>query len=103
MKKLIIFSIIICISCSFAMANEDEDIEVLLKGFDFSIIEKIWNSVKDYVEKAVAFLKEIGLYDKLIELLEKYGKPYVTQYCTSFKIPENVCTSIIDFLLKLIK
>ena len=103
MKKLLFFAIIFCISFSFAKTNENEDLEVLLKGIDYSIIEKIWITVKDYAGKAVEFLKQIGLYDKLIELLEKYGKPYVMQYCTSLKIPEKICTSIIEFLLELIK
>lgn len=105
MKKILFLITLTIISCAISL-NENqskEDLELLLKGFDFSMIETIWNSIKEYVDKAISFLKNIGLYEPMIEILEKYGKPLAILYCTSLTIPEFICSSIVDFLLEYIK
>ena len=104
MKKFIFLIILTIIVSTNIIENDDnEDLEILLKGFDFSMIEKIWNSIKEYVDKAIAFLKNIGLYEPIVEILEKYGKSLAIVYCTSLAIPEFICSSIIDFLIQYIK
>ena len=102
MKKIIFIVLLTIIICQFPI-NDNKNFEVILKGLDYQTIETIWNSIKEYVEKAIQFLKQIGLYDKIIEIIKTYGRPLAIQYCTSFAIPEPVCASIVDFLLQLLK
>ena len=102
MKKIILIILVINIVCYFSLENTAE-LEDSFKGLDFTIIEKIWNKMKIYIDKAVNFLKQIGLYDPIIANIQKYGRAYGMKYCISFKIPEGVCKDIIDILLKFIK
>ncbi len=101
MKKILFVILLSIIICSFPI-EKNEELENVLKGIDISIIEKIWNIIKTYIDKAIKFLKEIGLYDPIIKIIQKYGREYGIIYCTSFSIPEGICKDIIDFLLKLI-
>ena len=101
MKKIILIILVINIVCYFSLENTA--VEDSFKGLDFTIIEKIWNKMKIYIDKAVNFLKQIGLYDPIIANIQKYGRVYGMKYCISFKIPEGVCKDIIDILLKFIK
>ena len=102
MKKIIFFILLDVLVSSLPVKNKKE-LEELLERIDYTFIEKVWEFIKQYAEKAIKFLKEIGLYDPIIELLQKYGRTYGIQYCTTLKIPEGICTSIIDFLLQFIK
>ena len=101
--KTIIFFILLVIIVSSEPVIHNKELEDLLESIDYSTIETVWNFVKQYVDKAINFLKEIGLYGPLIDIIKEYGKIYGLQYCTSLKIPESICTSIIDFLLEYIK
>ena len=103
MKKILFLVLLTLIICELPNNDNNKEVEVILKGIDYQTIETIWNSIKEYVEKAVQFLKQIGLYDKIIEILKTYGRQFGINYCTSFAIPEPVCTSIIDFLLQFLK
>ena len=102
MKKIIFTILLVIIACSLPIKNNKE-LEELLERIDYSLIENVWEFIKQYAEKGIKFLKEIGLYDPIIEILQKYGRVYGMQYCTSLKIPEGICTSIIDFLLQYLK
>ena len=102
MKKFIFFIFLAVIVSSLTVQNKKE-LEELLERIDYTFIEKVWEFIKQYVDKAIKFLKEIGLYEPIIELLQEYGRTYGMQYCTSLKIPEGICTSIIDFLLQFVK
>ena len=102
MKKILFIILLTLIICELP-SNDNREFEVTLKGMDYQTIETIWNSIKEYVEKAIQFLKQIGLYDKIIEIIKTYGRPFAIQYCVSFAIPEQVCTSIVDFLLQFLK
>ena len=101
MKKLIFLLLIAMVFCSsIEEYNLDDDLEVILEGIN---VRKMWNQVKKYESKAKAFLKAIGIYDGLIKVLKTTGRYYGINYCTSKKIPQDICSSIVDFLLGLIK
>ena len=102
MKKILFIVLLTLIICEFN-SKDNKELEVILKEIDIQSIENIWNSIKEYVEKAIQFLKQIGLYEKIIEIIKTYGRTIAIQYCTSLLIPEPVCTSIIDFLLQFLK
>ena len=102
MNKIIFIFLLSIIACSFPVENNLQ-LEDFLKAFDYSMIEEIWDKIKIYVHKVVNFLKQIGLYDPIINIIQKYGRAYGMEYCTSFKIPERICKDIIDILLKVIQ
>ena len=102
MKQFLFIFLFSIIACSFPIENKAQ-LEDFLQAFDFSMIEKKWDKIKIYVHKVVNFLKQIGLYDPIINIIQKYGRAYGMQYCTSFKIPEGICKDIIDILLKVIQ
>ena len=100
MKK-ILFLVILAIALSATIDELNEDgIKDLIKKIPF---KKIWDNIKKHTKKAIAFLKQIGIYDNLIELLRTVEEYYGMKYCLSKNIPEVVCTSIIEFLKSLIK
>ena len=75
MKKVIFFILLAMIVSSLPVQNKKE-LEELLERIDYTFIEKVWEFIKQYADKAIKFLKEIGLYDPIIELLQEYGRTY---------------------------
>ena len=103
MKKIIFVLLIAIIACSTDFAVEEFD-DVELQKFDPKVIVDVWKKVKDFVDKAIKFLKENNLYEPLVDLIKKYGSKYANDFCVKqHKIEESTCKSIVDFLFGLIK
>ena len=100
MKKLLFLLLIAMAFCSSIEEYNLDDSEVMLEGIN---VRKIWNQVKNKASQAKAFLKAIGIYDGLVKVLKTTGKYYGISYCTSKNIPQDICSSIVDFVLGLIK
>ena len=103
MKKILFLVLIAIIACSQVEQYEPYDIEdfdLILEGIN---IRSLWNKFKNNASQAKQFLKSIGLYDPLINLLKKYASGYAVNYCTSKGIPNDICQSIVNFLLSFIK
>ena len=102
MKKILFFVLIAIIACSEIKEYElenTEDIALVLKGID---VAKLWNKFKNNVSQAKQFLKSIGLYYPLINLLKQGTSVVAIGYCTSQGVPYIICTSIVEFLMSLI-
>ena len=100
MKKILFIVLIAIISCTLVEKYEsEEDLDIVL-GID---IKTMWNKVKNNVNQAKAFLKSIGLYDPMISALKTVGSAIAVGYCTSKGVPYPICTSIVGFLMSLIK
>ena len=103
MKKILFVVLIAIIACSTDFAPEVFD-DVDLQKFDPKVIVDVWKKVKDFVDKAIKFLKENNLYEPLVALVKKYGTKYAYDICVKqHKIEESTCKSIVDFLFGLIK
>ena len=103
MKKLLFFVLIafaICSEIEQFQKNELEDLDFNLQGID---IKEIWEKIKKYASKAKEFLQKIGLWDPLISILKTSGRALAITFCESKSIPEIICVSIVDFILKYIK
>ena len=103
MKKILFFVLIAIIACSQVEQYEQyeiEDADLILEGIN---IRSLWNKFKNNASQAKQFLKSIGLYDPLIDLLKKCASYYALNYCTSKGFPQDICQSIVSFLSSLIK
>ena len=70
----------------------------------------LWDNIKDFIKSLPSKLKDIhdwlvekGLWDEIVELVNKFGKPKVIELCTNLVKKEELCTDIINFLFSLIK
>ena len=102
MKQFLLIALVLLavISCTSLEKYEPDDLDIVLKGINF---KAMWEKVKNNVNLAKNWLKSIGLYDPLVNLIKSVGSYYANNYCTSKSIPSSVCSSIVDFLLNLIK
>ena len=84
---------------------------ILIAIFFFSSIEQeseqslseMWESVKNDPEKAINWLKDMGYYDFLVNLLKIYDREIATNICKKKIAEEALCEAFIDFLLGLIR
>ena len=101
MKKFLFFLLLTYITCAIIEKYEsDENLEINLEGIN---VGSMWNKVKRNVKQAKAFLKSIGLYDPLMTLLKTAATAVAVSYCTGHGVPYPICTSIVGFLMSLIK
>ena len=105
MKKIFILLLIIYIvSCKTIKDFTFEELnDISLEGLNPAIIKDIWQKIKDIYEKAVKFLKDVGLYEPIINLIKEKGRKIALNFCVSKNIPKETCESIIDWILKYIK
>ena len=61
-----------------------------------------WNIVKKVVKDAVQWLKDKGVYQKLIEFLTKNGEVAAVEICSK-KLPKSLCEDIVSWLVDAIK
>ena len=95
MKKLLILVLLAVTFCTAIEEKVDEDIALI----DWA---GLWEKVKKYVDTAVNWLKDNGLWDPIVNFLKTTGRQAAMNWCTQ-KIPDFVCSSIIDFILGLLK
>ena len=95
MKKLLILVLLAVTFCTAIEEKVDEDIALI----DWA---GLWEKVKKYVDTAVNWLKANGLWDPIVNFLKTTGRQAAMNWCTQ-KIPDFVCSSIIDFILGLLK
>ena len=92
MKKLLFFVLLAMIACS-TIPEED----VVLEGIDW---KAAWEKVKKVFNDAITWLKDNDLYEPLINLIKTKGKEKALNWCKGErKIPENVCTSIVNWVI----
>ena len=77
-----------------------------LEGFWGDLWEKVKKFVKSLPDRLKAFhqkLVDLGVWDDIVELVHKYGKPTVIELCTNWTQKEELCTDIINLLFSFIK
>ena len=77
-----------------------------LEGWWGNLWDKIKNFIKkipSYLKKAYQWLKDNGYWDKLIDLIKKYGAPKAIEFCTKYLKKEDLCTDIVNFLFGFLK
>ena len=85
MKKLLFLVLFVLILSSITADAADE-----------------WNKVKNVVKDAVKWLKEKGIYDKLLDLLKTAGEKAAIELCSK-KLPKFLCKEIVEWLVNAIK
>ena len=96
MRRLLFLVLLAIAFCSLAEENKDSD--VVLQAADLA---DIWNKVKNSVKDAIQWLKDVGVYDFLVNILKTYGRIAAISACST-KLPAVICTAVIDFLLSLL-
>ena len=92
MKKLLFLVLIIIAMCS----SFETDIE--LESFDWSKLEKVWDSVKSVTKKAVDFLKKYKLYYPILDALKNNSPDKARSICVSKGVSVGVCGEIIKLI-----
>ena len=79
-----------------------------LEGF-LDLLKSVWGSIKNFFSKLPGYLstiykklKDLNIIEKLLDYLEKYGKPKAVEYCKSW-IGSDLCSDIVDYIFDLIK
>ena len=73
-----------------------------LQGWWKKFWGKVWNFIKDLPKKLkqlVNWLKEQGLWGKLVDLVEKYGVPKAVEFCQQKVHLGGLCQKLIDKLI----
>ena len=97
MRRLLFLVLLAIAFCSLA-EETTKDSDVVLQAADLvEILNKVKNSVRD----AIQWLKDVGVYDFLINILKTYGRIAAITACST-KLPAVICTAVIDFLLSLL-
>ena len=118
MRKLIailLIAFIACVEVDTTPKEEVSDFKELLDLLDldadsveliFEWFKNIFNKVKDFfkdavekVRESVDYLDKIGVMDKLISLAKTGAKYGVNTLCSTY-VSQEICTSIIDAVMK---
>ena len=101
MKK---FLLILLIAVAASIKVEFDATDLQSKWTDF------WDNVLDFIESLPGklkdlydWLKENGIWEDLIELLEKYGVPPAIKLCIEQTGWDELCKDIIDTIINWIK
>ena len=97
---VLLIAVASCVTVEFDGSN--------LEGF-WDWIKSVWGSIKNFFKKIPGYLKGIydwlkneGYIEKLVELVDKYGKPKAIEICKSW-INSDSCSGIVDFIFGLLK
>ena len=112
MKKLITLLLIAAIACTFVDDLKeaglfDERDDVVLNGLpDFfsrlwEKIKKIWNDIPGAFQNVVNFLKEKEYWDSLIDIIQKYGTKYGTEFCAKY-LDAELCGDVVGWIFSLL-
>ena len=100
MKK---FLLILLVAVAASVSIEFDGTE--LNGWWKDFWGKVWNFIKSLPEKiknVVQWLKDHGWWDKIIDLIEKYGAPKAIELCQE-KVPapfNNFCETAINKIIE---
>ena len=97
------FLLILLIAIVAASTIENYDPE--LEGWWSDLWDKIKNFVKSLPSKLKAlyqWLKDNGYWEKLVELVKKYGIPKGIEFCKNY-LDEGLCTDLVNFIFSFLK
>ncbi len=112
MKKLIAILLFAAIACTFVDDLKeagvfDERDDVVLRGLpDFfqrlwDKIKQFWNDIPGLIQKVINFLKNNGYWDDLINIIQKYGTKYGTEFCSKY-LDADLCTEAVKWIFDLL-
>ena len=101
MRKFLIIVLLAIAACTSLEDFEIDLDEVELIKIPEWIIKGV-KLVKEYFNKAKAWLKENNLWDPLVDTVLKYGKEGGMKLCTK-TLPQESCEKIVDGIAKIIK
>ena len=70
-----------------------------LQGWWKNLWKKVWNFIKSlpkYLRKVVDWLKQFGFWDKIVDLVEKYGAPKAIEFCQTKTPLGGLCQKLIE-------
>ena len=79
MRRLLFLVLLAIAFCSLA-EETTKDSDVVLQAAD---LVEIWNKVKNSVRDAIQWLKDVGVYDFLINILKTYGRIAAITACST--------------------
>ena len=96
MRKLLILFLF-----AIVVTSELPEIDDMILEFEIpDWLVNGWKKIKEFVTKAIAWLKENGLYEPLIATLKKYGKAAAIKLCTKWT-SEEACEKIVERIMRL--
>ena len=112
MKKFLTILLLAVISCTLiedlkAEGLFDERDDIALEALpDFlkrlwEKIKSIWNNIPAAIQKVITFLKEHGYWETLIDLIQKYGTKYATDFCDNY-LDHDLCADAVKFIFDLL-
>ena len=101
MKKFLLI-LLIAVAVSVKVEFDGTDLENKWKDF----LEKVWEFIKtipEKLKKLYEWLKEKGIWNDLIDMLEKYGAPKAIQFCAEKTGWGNFCKDLVERIIKWVR
>jgi len=100
MKYIFLIILIIKLaSCNQIKENKFEN--SLLEALNSTMITNIWKKSKNIYIITLNFLKKLGIYEKIINIIKNKGKEIAILFCYSC-CPKIICDNIIEIIIKII-
>ena len=61
----------------------------------------MWNDIPRIFQKVINFLKEHGYWDTLIDIIQKNGTKYGTDFCAKY-FDAELCADVVGWLFSLL-
>ena len=108
MRKLLIFILVVlAVNAKFDDPNNSLDVLDSLLDFDFDAEafdwKEAWEKVKSGFLSVEKFLKDLGIWDPIVKAIKENLPKKVEEICVSYKIPEGLCYTIINWLVNHLK
>ena len=101
MKKFLLI-LLIAVAVSVKVEFDGTDLENKWKDF----LEKVWEFIKtipEKLKKLYEWLKEKGIWNDLIDMLEKYGAPKAIQFSAEKTGWGNFCKDLVERIIKWVR
>ena len=83
MKKFLLI-LLIAVAASVSVEFDGTELNGWFKDWIKKVAKKVWDFIKSLPERLkgiVNWLKENGWWDKIVDLVEKYGAPKAVEFC----------------------
>ena len=102
MNKFLLIFLIALVAATTVPATEDFELEGWWSDF-WGKVKDFFKKIPTYFKKAVQWLKDNGFWDKLVEIIKKYGTPKAMELCVKLLKKEDICTDLVNFLFGFLK
>ena len=101
MKKFLLI-LLVAVAASVKIEFDGTDLES--KWTDFW--KKVWEFIKTIparLKDVYEWLKKKGIWQDLVDLVQKYGGPKAIEFCKEKTGWDNFCKDIVDYIFKWLK